>query len=814
MKSPFPRFSSVRQKLFAGVLLTSLVALLISGASLFLYDLHNYRESSSTDLSVEAALLGHVTTAALQFDDRAVAAQNLAFLKARPTVRAGAIYNPRGAIFASYVRPGVPGTELPSLPGSDGIAIDGDRIAVFHRIISGNEILGTVYLAQDLQIYKRIGSYAAIAFAVMLAALVVSTLLSAWLQRGITRPIIQISSLAREVVKKRDYSVRANRTTHDEIGTLVDAFNEMLSEMQRRTSALESSSAEVSRLNKDLERRVSERTAQLEESNLQLKSASIAKSSFLSMMSHEIRTPMNGVLGMLELLALTELESHQRTTLEIIRESGRSLLRIIDDILDFSKIEAGKLEIRPEVASVAKVIATVVGIYSGNASSKALVLKSHTDPRISPAVAVDPLRLQQILNNLVSNAIKFTSKGSVEIKAELVERKDGEDVVQFSVTDTGIGISPEGQALLFQPFAQADGDITRAFGGTGLGLSIGQRLAKLMGGSIGISSQPGKGTTVTLTLPLPIADPHLLPALDRKSEQDAIGGTILARRHAPLVAQAENEGTLVLVVDDHPINRLVLTRQVTVLGYANEAAEDGREALEMWKSGRFRLVITDCNMPEMDGYELARAIRALEAGTGQRRTWIIACTANALKGEAENCFAAGMDDYIAKPVELSKLLAKLDQWLPIPDGDLHSSPEPGAQPDASSRPAEAGNDPPIDRLVLAEIAGGDASLEREVFAQFLRVNDEDVALLAQALEAHNIPLVTHAAHRIQGASKTIGATALAEACARLEAAARANDWTTVAASQSAFHQEVARLNAYLAAIAKATTESSRRSREL
>jgi signal transduction histidine kinase/DNA-binding response OmpR family regulator len=784
MNSPFiSPFTSVRRKLFVGVLLTSLAALLIAGTSLFVYDLRSYREWSSTSLEVEAALLGNATRAALQFDDKAVATQNLAFLKGRPTIRAAAIYSPRGAIFASYTRAGVPPTEIPPLFGSEGVSIDGDRVTVFHRIVADNEIVGVVYLAEDLEMSKRIASYAAIAFAVMLAALVVSALLSAWLQKGITRPIIHVSDLAHEVVQKRDYTLRATRTTDDEIGSLVDAFNEMLEEIQRRTVALESSNAEVVRLNKDLERRVSERTAQLEESNLQLTDANLAKSNFLSMMSHEIRTPMNGVLGMLELMSLSDLEPGQRTTLQIVRESGRSLLRIIDDILDFSKIEAGKLEIVPEVASIANVVASVVGIYSGNASSKALTLRSQVDPLISPAVMVDPMRLQQVLNNLVSNAIKFTSQGSVEIRVDRLERRNGKDIVRFAVTDTGVGISPESQKALFQPFTQATGKVARTFGGTGLGLSIGQRLAQLMGGSIAISSQLGRGTIVNLTLPLPIADPALLPKPDGTSKDSALGAIVHARRTAPTVTQAEAEGTLVLVVDDHPINRLLLMRQVTLLGYANMAAQDGREALDMWKSGLFRLVITDCNMPEMDGYELARTIRAQEGSAGRPRTMILACTANAMKGEAEKCFAAGMDDYIPKPVELANLMVKLDKWLPLPAGSVQA--------------------PPIDGKVLADFTAGDAVLERQILEQFQAVNRQDAEALERALESRDATLTARAVHRIKGASATIGAKALAEVCERMEQAALTGDWAGVTAQKEPLQQEMTRLSAYLEAQAHA-----------
>jgi signal transduction histidine kinase/CheY-like chemotaxis protein/HPt (histidine-containing phosphotransfer) domain-containing protein len=769
-------FRSVRQKLLAGVLLTSIVALLVSGAALFLYDLHTHRVSSATDLSVQAELLGYATTAALQFDDPAAATQSLAFLRARPTLRRAALYKPSGAIFASYSRQGLVASDFPPLSSLGGTTIAGDLLAASHRINAGGEELGTVFLEADLGMGQRIASYAFILAAVLVGALLLSVLASTWLQATITRPIVEISDVARKVVEKRDYSVRATRNTDDEIGTLVEAFNEMLSEIQRRTADLESSGREIGRLNEDLERRVGERTAQLEESNLQLKAASMAKSNFLSMMSHEIRTPMNGVLGMLELLSLSNLDPQQRTTLEIVRSSGRSLLRIIDDILDFSKIEAGKLEVRPEVASIQAIVASVVGIYSGNASSKALVLKSRVDERISPAVLVDPVRVQQILNNLVSNAIKFTSKGHVALEAELVDRKDGVDIVRFSVTDTGIGIPLEAQAALFQPFSQVSGGIASAFGGTGLGLSIGRRLATLMGGSIEMASVVGKGTTMSLTLPLVVAHPDLL--LDRATPA-LIAVVSDARRQAPSVEEAQREGTLVLVVDDHPINRLVLMRQVTMLGYANETAEDGRKALEMWKSGRFALVITDCNMPEMDGYQLARAIRDIEHESGRQRTLVIACTANALRGEAEICFAAGMDDYISKPVEMSMLRTKLDHWLP--------------------RMKQA-VPPLLDASVLHEITGGDSNLEREVFRRFLAENIKDTAELQGAVEAHDTLQVTDAAHRIKGASKTIGASALAQVCMRIEAAARSNDWTSVIGNLDAFRREAARLNAYLAAV--------------
>ena len=494
------------------------------------------------------------------------------------------------------------------------------------------------------------------------------------------------------------------------------------------------------------------------------------KSIFLATMSHEIRTPMNGVLGMLELLSLTTLDAEQRTTLEVVRESGKSLQRIIDDILDFSKIEAGKLEVRPTVASIASTIIAVSNIFSGNASSKCLDLTCSIDPEISPALLVDPVRLRQILSNFVSNALKFTEKGCIEIKAELLARSDGEELVRFLVTDTGIGVSEEDQARLFQPFVQAAAEVTPRVGGTGLGLTICRRLAQMMGGSIEMVSKVGVGTTMALELSMPIANVKELPDVDPVGSPDFLRSAQM-RRRAPDTASAEAEGTLALLADDHPTNRTLIVRQINLLGYAAESAENGIVALEKWKSGRFGILITDCNMPEMNGYELTRRIRELEAANGDMRIPIIACTANALGGEAENCFAAGMDDYLAKPVELNALAKKLDQWLPL------------------GRPIA-----PLDRSALADLTGGDIVEEREILVDFRRANEEDAAALRRAVDRSNGLEAATASHRIKGASRMIGAMALAAVCERLERACRAADWMEVRATMGAFEHELQRLN--------------------
>lgn len=526
--------------------------------------------------------------------------------------------------------------------------------------------------------------------------------------------------------------------------------------------------------NAKLYNRLGQRSRELERARQAALEAEQAKGAFLATMSHEIRTPMTGVMGMLELLSLTRLDREQRATLAIVRESGQSLLRIIDDILDFSKIAAGKLELRPEAASIPEVVTRVSNVYSGNASSKGLELRQAIDPRIAPSLRFDAVRLQQILGNLVSNAIKFTESGTISIDVQLLEANERAQVIRLTVEDTGVGISPEDRRKLFTPFAQAGRRTSPS--GTGLGLSISRRLAELMGGHLEMESTIGIGTRMSLTLSLVVAE--LPPTREARVPRLVESATTDALPLPPNVDDARRAGRLVVVIDDHPINRMLLARQLGILGYAAATAQDGSEALALYEAGGVGAIFTDCNMPVMDGYELARRIRALETKSHQPRLPIIACTANALAGEAANCFAAGMDDYLAKPISLDQLRGKLELWLPAPS-------ERGAIEEI------------IDRAVLAEISSGNVATESEILAQFSHHHRDEERTFKAAVAARDMHGLVQAAHRMRGSSASIGATGLAHVCGRIERAGRANDWDTVCGALGDFDHEYRRLMSHI-----------------
>ena len=380
--------------------------------------------------------------------------------------------------------------------------------------------------------------------------------------------------------------------------------------------------------------------------------ASRTKSEFLANMSHEIRTPMNGVIGMTEVLQDTPLTQTQRYAVETIRFSGQSLLTIINDILDFSKIEAGMLRLDIVDLDVRQVLERIVDLFAEPAADKALALDLQVDAGVPAVLRGDPGRLYQVLTNLVANAVKFTEQGGIELRVTLERDSATDALIRFTVRDSGIGVPPEVQPRLFQPFMQADGTTTRKYGGSGLGLAISKQLAEVMGGQMGMDSEPGKGSSFWFTVRFeksvataqPVAMTALPPAAPPK----------------PAVVSASRRIRRVLVAEDNPVNQRVARYQLHQLGLTVDVVGDGRKAVEALQNKRYDLVLMDCQMPVLDGYAAAAEIRASE-GSGPP-IWIIAMTAHAMGGDREKCLAAGMDDYLAKPVVKQALREALQRF--------------------------------------------------------------------------------------------------------------------------------------------------------
>jgi len=528
--------------------------------------------------------------------------------------------------------------------------------------------------------------------------------------------------------------------------------------LSRTLSEIKHANAQIEEERAMLAERVLERTTQLLLANK-------AKDSFLATMSHEIRTPLGGLLGMMELLGLSYLDDKQRAMLDAAQGSGKNLLRIVNDILDWSKIEAGKLELAPCVASIAEMLQGVTNTYGQLASSKGIRLTFEIDDSLSPAHIFDALRLSQILNNFTSNAIKFTARGTIKISAQRLAQDHGSETVRFCVADSGIGIAPEQQARLFQHYEQASADTARMYGGTGLGLAICRRLAELMDGTLSVESTAGIGSTFCFTVELPVADLAEQRELQKHLEQLEI------RADQPDIAPLLTQGRppSILMVDDHPVNRMLLKQQLGLLGLHPDTARDGVEALALWQNGHYDLIITDCHMPEMDGYDLARNIREIEQHKTRQRMPIIAWTANVLVEEELRCRVAGMDDLLTKPTELSDLRTMLLKWLVRMDSPSRAVSPPVVPTAAASPPTETVA--ALDLTVLKKFVASRAA-QIEMLQEFNAHNRSDIASLQTTLQGGDPAAVAQAAHRIKGACRMMGALELASLCADIEAAGR------------------------------------------